>query len=168
MKLRHFSAQKIPKVLQRFSYREQKVAYKPIGFWVSDEDEHGWKDWCEGEQWGLSRLTREYEVVLADKANVLYINSLRQLDEFREAYMASLYPDVEGLSGIVDGIDWSKVAQKYDGIIISPYFYQRRFATGFMWYYGWDCASGCIWNVRAIKEVREVRNGETRRVRKSD
>lgn len=164
MKLRHFSATKIAK-LHEYASLEQEVTYKPKGFWVSDESDHGWKAWCKGERWNLGGLQHEYEVVLADNANVLHINTLRQLDEFHETYSVSKYPE---MPQYVDNIDWRAVASKYDGIIITPYFWQRRLAPNFMWYYGWDCASGCFWNINVIKELREVTNAKrTKRIERS-
>lgn len=53
-------------------------------------------------------------------------------------------------------IDWKKVTEEYQGIIISPYIWQRRLAPHTMWYYGWDVASGCIWDTDAIEEVKLV------------
>lgn len=50
-------------------------------------------------------------------------------------------------------LDWAAIGKLYDGIIIAPYLWERRLNGGAMWYYGWDCASGCIWNPRAISEV---------------
>jgi hypothetical protein len=50
-------------------------------------------------------------------------------------------------------IDWSKVAAKHQGIIIAPYCYARRLTYHTAWYYGWDCASGCIWDLKAIQSV---------------
>ena len=46
--------------------------------------------------------------------------------------------------------DWAKVASHYDGIEICPYIESRRNMT---WYYGWDVASGCVWNASGIKEL---------------
>jgi hypothetical protein len=45
-------------------------------------------------------------------------------------------------------IDWEMVCGEYDGIIISPFCWERRLEV--MWYYTWDCASGCVWNLSAV------------------
>lgn len=29
---------------------------KPTGLWLSDESDHGWKKWCEGNDWSLDDL----------------------------------------------------------------------------------------------------------------
>lgn len=49
-------------------------------------------------------------------------------------------------------MDWSKVAQKYNGIEICPHFEQNNlnilkdgYNVSLNWYNRWDVASGCIW-----------------------
>lgn len=41
------------------------------------------------------------------------------------------------------------VAKDYDGIEIAPY--QESLRYDLEWYYGWDVASGCIWNFEGIR-----------------
>ena len=48
-------------------------------------------------------------------------------------------------------IDWHAVAQAYAGIEIAPYCWSLRFEYEFLWYYGWDCASGCVWELSAVR-----------------
>ena len=57
-------------------------------------------------------------------------------------------------------IDWNRVAKKYQGIIITPYIWERRLTTTCTWYYGWDVASGCIWDNKAIKEITDARKSK--------
>lgn len=45
-------------------------------------------------------------------------------------------------------IRWPLVASLYDGILIPRYLWSIRFRN---WYYGWDCASGCVWNTDVIR-----------------
>ena len=49
---------------------------------------------------------------------------------------------------IEDGI-WYCHGDKYDGIEINPYQFEARYQ--YTWYYGWDIASGCIWNLSGVK-----------------
>lgn len=51
-----------------------------------------------------------------------------------------------------DHINWPMVADRYQGIVIAPYLWSRRMDGG-LWYYGWDCASGCIWDAAAVASV---------------
>ena len=52
------------------------------------------------------------------------------------------------------GIAWSMVAADYQGILIEPYQWTCRYDMDF--YYCWDCASGCIWDLAAIKSVEQL------------
>jgi len=54
-------------------------------------------------------------------------------------------------------IDWEAVAKRYTGIEIEPYNWERRnsgpnnnYSMSMLWYYGWDCASGCVWELDAL------------------
>lgn len=53
-------------------------------------------------------------------------------------------------------IDWVKVKPLYDGIIITPYQWRCRLDPDIFWYYSWDCASGCIWNLETIETTKEI------------
>ena len=46
-------------------------------------------------------------------------------------------------------IDWERVKEQYSGIIITPYCFDLR--LDFIWYYGWDCESACIWDTSILK-----------------
>lgn len=141
---------------------------KPHGFWLSDESRgaHGWKAWCKAEGFRPYSLRYEHEVKLSPKAKILYLRTAKDIDEFADKYGSSLMVllgherpgDDERLYGgrYIDVIDWKRVAKKYHGIIITPYIWEQRLGRH-MWYYGWDCASGCIWNARAIESITMVR-----------
>lgn len=133
---------------------------KPAGFWFSvDGNDDGWADWCQAEEWGLDRLTYRHEVVLANDARVLRLSSARDIHAFDARYSVPAYPEYPELGG--RGINWAKVATEavdepggYQGIIIAPYIWECRFDPH--WYYGWDCASGVVWDVAAVKEIRRI------------
>ncbi len=94
-------------------------------------------------------------ITLADDANVLIVNGERQLLAFDKKYGVDqqLAPN-----HVWHQIDWRAVAKDYDGIIIAPYVWSCHLGFGrgggiesvSCWYYPWDCASGCIWNAKAI------------------
>lgn len=119
--------------------------WKPRGLWVSVEGEHDWKDWCEGESWGLERMHCASKVVLKPNANVLLVDTQDKLDAFNAEFGDN--------DDSCRSIAWEKVKALYDGVIIAPYQWERRF--NYMWYYGWDCASGVIWNLSAIASVEQ-------------
>lgn len=115
---------------------------KPKGCWITDDSNDCWQTWCLSEQFNLSNLTHKHQIIL-DESNILIIRSIPELDAFNADYL------IDEMRG---AIDWKRVAQKYDGIIITPYQWKRRMQ--FNWYYGWDCASGCIWKAKAILEIK--------------
>lgn len=113
--------------------QEARPAAKPKGFWY--EVDGDWRRWCEDEgglDWGKGPL---HELELGDE-RLLFLGSPRAIDEFTERFRAAVGP-------LDEYIDWRRVAEDCDGIEIAPYQWTRR--LGLMWYYGWDCASGCIW-----------------------
>lgn len=129
---------------------------KPVGLWVSAEGEQDWKEWCESEQWGLDGFVHATEIVLAPKASILRLGSAKSIDNFHEEYNAIVFRYGGGL-GVKTAIEWHRVMRKYAGIIIAPYIWERRLdGPASDWYYGWDCASGCIWNAESIAILRPI------------
>lgn len=133
---------------------------KPKGLWVSVEGDMDWKQWCEAEGFGLNRLTCATEIVLHPDATVLHINGPQKLMAFHHAYLADHEPDTHRWERNFR-IRWDDVADKYDGIIIAPYIGVLRLNNETSWYYGWDCASGCIWRGRAVAAVRPLEQSDT-------
>lgn len=128
--------------------------HKPRGLWVSVEGENDWKEWCEGERFGC--LDCATEIILAADANVLWLVGSTELDQFHAEYSVVAYR-YGGNLGVRTAIEWPRVAGKYQGIIIAPYVYARRLEEPVSdWYYGWDCASGCIWDAAVVAKVRPI------------
>ena len=123
---------------------------KPNGLWVSIEagGDDGWADWCIREDFGTGGLRKAAEVVLADDANVLWLRTSSDIMNFDQQFQVPVGRPYRPR----DGIGWSRVWRQWDGIIIAPYQWSCRMEVD--WYYGWDCASGCIWPPRAVKEIR--------------
>ena len=130
---------------------------KPHGFWITDDSDGCWRSWCLAEGFRLDELTHKHEIDL-DETKVLVLRSRSEIEVFACKYRA-LYkwgPEEEPQKYTDVCIDWPRVAADYDGIIITPYQWSLRLAPDFNWYYVWDCASGCIWNPRAILDIRLV------------
>jgi hypothetical protein len=151
MKLVHYSDTHVKKLYDRYQLQDCHLGFnpKPIGLWLSvDSCEDNWRSWCESEGFNLHKLTHAYDIELQDNANLLILTNEDELDNFtkeygiKNDYMPSIY-----------GVNWPAVADKWDGIIITPYIWSRRLEAHTFWYYGWDCASGCVWNVKAIKNI---------------
>ena len=133
------------KNLKSIPASKQKVHIKPKGFWYSVGDE--WHNWMRAE---MPEWEGKYNYrVVVDYTNILQITNKKELLRFTEEFGKELAPNIGE-----KWIDWQKVAAKYKGIEISPYIHSARYDVG--WYYGWDVASGCIWNVTAIKKLIPV------------
>lgn len=136
MELAHFTQQ--PFIDLSRVYRQSRN-WKPSGLWVSDEvTEDGWSHFCKRSDFPLG--SNRFDVVLRPDANLLIIDSVTSLMDFDQDY------------GLGFDVIWPRVEQKYDGIIITPYQWSQRLGK-IRWYYTWDCASGCIWNLDSIERV---------------
>ncbi len=124
---------------------------KPSGLWVSDDDcEDNWRAWCEAEDYHVGHLRWRHRVNLRPDAKIVRLSSANEIDAFTKKYHR---PPWIGASSYF--IDWDAVADDFAGIIITPYVWARRL-EGAAWYYGWDCASGCIWDASAIASMSVV------------
>jgi hypothetical protein len=112
---------------------------KPRGFWVSVKGEDDWPNWCQSEDFNSHRLAVCHRVEI-DYSKILVIDNPEKFLKFEHDFCAA----IQGFTCI----RWGKVAAEYSGIIIVPYFYNYRFNSS--WYYGWDCASGCIWVAKDV------------------
>jgi hypothetical protein len=128
---------------------------KPHGLWVSVDGEDDWPSWCLREEFWLQGLSFPHRVTLAPDARILHISTAHQLYAFHLHYcvetefVLGLFPNS---SQKYWSIDWRKVATDVQGIVIAPYLWSERL-QGPQWYYGFDAASGCIWDTSAIESV---------------
>jgi hypothetical protein len=130
---------------------DQRVGPKPNGLWVSVGD--SWKQWSECEEFRLDNLAQVSEVVLKEDALVLHISTYGQLQDFAREYRAPSPEWSRSDSSYMQSywMDWARVASEFQGILIAPYSWSAR--HDYMWYNGWDCASGCIWDAEALDMV---------------
>lgn len=156
-----------PFILQRSRVYEQQPPMgmmKPVGLWVSvpggDPD---WPEWCREQEFALNRLAHRSRVRLSASANVLFITSPSGLDSVHQQYSVRDDRMEDYLREFDRGewdrkfwpMDWRRFAADYQGIIVTPYLWSRRL-DGPSWYYGFDCASGCIWGLDAIESVESL------------
>lgn len=145
--LNHWSGERLG-VLDAREYR-QEVSFKPQGFWV--DVGRDWKRWCKGERFRPEAFAFRHRIRVSSNANVLRLSGPDALVSFTKSF-ARIHPllrEYEESGMFMDHyIDWPDVAGKYQGIIIAPYCWSLRMEM--MWYYPWDCASGCIWDTSAI------------------
>lgn len=143
MTLSHFSDNPVREI--RFSPQHPN-SHKPEGLWVSVDEEDDWLS-CSAAMEGFDyRDKLRHVVTLAEGHRVLSLDTLEKLYAFDRGYGYQRKP-------LGTFIDWERVAQDHDGIIISPYRRGECPENDLFWYNGWDCASGCLWHPRAVARI---------------
>jgi len=139
-----------------YDQNEVKFQHKPVGLWVSVESDNGynWKQWCEDCDFRLDRLKYAYEITLVPDAKILHLKTSDEIFDFTKKYL--LGTAISSPLGSSYELDWFTVKKDYQGIIIAPYQDYCRTNMKCNWYYGWDCASGCIWDLDAIEDLTLV------------
>lgn len=157
LNLRHYSRGAVQEVKPAVQPNPAAGKLKPRGFWVSVGD--AWAEWCRQNSFGPPAKAPDelfvYRVVLDSSARILAAGTAEETEALVEEYGIKLHPDlIEART-----LDWKAISQDgYDGIILTEYLYGaglRREPRG-LWYYGWDCASGCIWGGQEVVESLEL------------
>ena len=140
--------------------------HKPGGLWLSDDAACGWRAFVlerlhdgtpgwENAGEGL-RYSYGFEIVQLDQ--VLRLETSDELRGFLSEYGEATVREcvVNDKPGCGLHIEWGRVKAAYKGILITP-FHQNlpRTDPDFHWYKGWDCASGCFWNLTCLKQVTQ-------------
>ena len=166
MKYYHWASD--PVRLRKMSYL-QSGHPKPNGLWFDVNEE--WKQWCEAAEFRLETLRYRHTVTILDASRILFLRGAKDIDVFTRKYERNLFDSIQILQSSKDidkftrkyGHDligdiqrqfskyivWGEVAEKYSGIIIAPY--SRARSLTYIWYYGWHCASGCVWDTSVIR-----------------
>ena len=141
-------------------YLQSNELYKPRGFWYSCYN--GWYDWIlENNMLNflykyIHKINIKKNVITdirtKDKNKLLVINNLKDFDLFNKEYgyhasYGKTFWKNAGGDNIL--IRWNDVSKDFGGIEICPYLQKRRY---YLWYNGFDVASGCIWNISPIIE----------------
>jgi len=145
---------------------QPELGYKPKGLWVSDESsDFGWREWCIINSYPCGRIP--HQVTIPDSHRILVLDTEQKVLDFSERFQ----PDIKNLHEYISLSNydeymeiyadyklnklplvlWQRVAQFYDGIMISPYYSSLRYEPLLAWYNTWDCASGAIWNCIGVK-----------------
>ena len=137
-----------PLVLETRNY-EQSIHFKPRGLWLSILGEDDWPTWCRSEGFRLERLEDKSTITLGGPFRILRISTEDELRLFTKLYGVQLHPALPDCRHP----DWARVAEEYDGMIISPLLWRVRYEPELSWYSSWDVDSGCIWNTKAIASI---------------
>lgn len=127
---------------------------KPVGLWFSVEGPYDWKWWCEGENFRVDHLAVAYKITLKRDANIIYLNNPEELYVFTQKYNRPTRfwdPEQDTYQ-----LRWEDIKALYQGIIIPNYLWDCRLALESSWYYGWDCSSGCIWDLTCIESFEQI------------
>ena len=115
------------------------------GLWASDvESEHGWKEWCNENEFRDCDKENSFTFTLSDDAKILYIESVNGLESLPKG------KDKFGLNfSSWYLLDFEKLAETYDAVEVS-------ISSDFDLYYklyGWDCDSIVIMNPDIVVEL---------------
>lgn len=124
-------------------YRQEKH-FKPRGLWYGIDGD--WIRWCKSDmpKW----IKPNNFSVDVRKANILVLRTDADMLRFTEQYGLAVVP---GLTSMSLYINWPSLALSYDGVEIPKYLWRWRLDQRAPWYYAWDCASGCAWNLDKVK-----------------
>jgi hypothetical protein len=166
-----------PVKLRQMSYL-QCGQPKPNGLWFDANEE--WKQWCEAVQFRLETFRYRHTVTILDTSRILFLRCAEDIDLFTQQYGRSLFSGIQLLQSTKDNdvfareygrdlfaeiqgqfpnyIMWGEVAEKYSGIIIVPYSHEKSQTC--LWYYGWNCAGGCVWDTSVLRLGRPCKKAE--------
>lgn len=129
----------------KFKPAEHEVFIKPKGgLWVSPVDSSwGWIDWCEAEDYGHSKASPYFDIMVRPETRMIVIDSLAdaasKLPWVRaDGFMRFRWPDWRAV--IMDGWDMIVLTERGQE--------ETRFGEPSL--YGWDCESAVILNPEII------------------
>lgn len=128
--------------------------YKPNGLWYSLGD--SWLRFLEQESsyfsWSLHRIDSYKFVyrVTVDPRKILRLNTPEDFEKFTDRFGVVL--PSRGREGNFL-INWQEVFVYHHGIEVRGC---DDWMGKWLWFDGWDCASGCIWDSSAIKKLELV------------
>lgn len=117
---------------------------KPRGLWLSDDSDYGWAEWCQSEEFELNKLKMKTKF-LVNPEKLIILRSHEDVKNFDLEYRFNPF-----CFRALYLINWNRVKDKYSGVLVTPYCYKARW--DFTWYYGWDCASACVWDLSILTE----------------
>jgi hypothetical protein len=157
MRFLHYSAEPLTVVRSVVQEPGAMSGEKPDGLWFcAGSGEDGWKQVCESAGYDPRRLKFVAEILFKPTADIMHVIGLDGMDAFTKKYSFA----AKWASGTRrHDIDWFRVAEEFQGIIIAPYVLNRRFDAHDRWYTSWDCASGCVWDADAVLELKPMVSG---------
>jgi hypothetical protein len=142
----HFSNQPLLTARDAAQVRSDNGGAKPMGLWFTAGP-------FGAEHWGLiadePKLRYATEVFLASD-RILRLSTVEGILDLERKFGAGLSPQGRGQ------LRWAEIASKYDGIVVAPYFQDKRVRRKTCWYHEWECACGCVWKSRAVVRLTSL------------
>lgn len=136
---------KIHDIRPELRFQKNHYGFKPKGLWLGKGN--NWIEYIEANdmtEW-ISTYCSAFKIELGE--DILVLKEKEDFINFTKEYSESRF-----------SVDWKKVANKYNGIVVfSPRRFQ--FEKGLEWLYGWDITSACIWSDEGIESIDKVYDG---------
>lgn len=142
-----------PRYFKQVTNRDQLRVKPNGGLWASRVDaKHGWRNWCECEEFRLEDLNTHFRFLITPAAKVAHLYTSKDLDRLPRRNDCfdrwdEFYPDFEQM--VKDGCDaielhLSSTDKNWDN-------------DGLYWrLYGWDCDSILIMNPKIISPLTHI------------
>lgn len=158
-----------PEKFERIKNGSKMYMNKPDGgLWTSPTDsEWGWKDWCESENFNVSRLSSYTKFNLKDTAKILVIDSLEEFYNICDKYTLKIHGSLE-LAMLMMGklLDFEAIEKDgYDGILLTDrgniqcHLPLNLARPGYSDLNAWDVETLLLFNLDHI-EITEKKYGE--------
>ena len=143
---------------------KKKTSFKPNGLWYSCGV--SWYNFCldnEFGDWCVYKDCNVYQLEI-NKSKILSINTIPKLIKFHNKYKETKNKITKNKITKTNHeyIKWNEVYKEYYGIHFCPFLKTKfRKETNYMqskllWYLSIDVDSGCIWNINAIKNFKNI------------
>jgi hypothetical protein len=139
----------------------QQVRDKPSGLWISYPNiDDSWTGFCLRVRELNERIDPKFNTIYRvsiKEEQILFIDTIKQLEEFHNKYTVMVSTFL-----LNHKVRWKLLVHQWSGIFIQymyPFLESCKNPVHqaiLSWYGSWDCASGCIWNGRAIHNVETL------------
>jgi hypothetical protein len=151
------------KIIKLENIKKQYIFFKPNGLWYAKNND--WTEWVCLNIKKKYKYKYHYKLLInttsldkPDKNKILRIYTMKDLIDFTikfgEKKVSPVYDHIL--------IDWRKVSKKFGGIEIKKLKYTnikeidkyfKSEQSSLIWNNSFDIASGCIWNMKSIKDI---------------
>jgi hypothetical protein len=148
MRLIHFSKSPLGEIRPAQQHRAREMRLKPNGLWLSDESDIGWSRMAPAIDVELGRY--QSLVTLAPAHNCLILSTPESILQ-----LTLDFPNPRAGRG-TQYINWNRIAQEFDGLIVTPYQAHLLWDRNCRWFRLWVAAVGCVWNPAAIQSIEPI------------